>query len=289
MKSPLVSIIVPTKNSADNLNSLLYSLTKSSYGNFEIIINDDKATNDNTNTVIMKYLDKLRIVFIQENVSMSQARKKGVDHAKGEILLHLDSDMQVTPLLLRECVTILTGNIDLIVIPEESFGGTFWARCKWLEKRMYDGVAEIESVRCMRKKLYETVHGHNENMIFSEDKDLDLRLRQVTTRVGRSKNYLLHNEGSLKLMKNVLKKKNYSNTSNIYAEAHPKEYRWQRNPLNRYWIYLKKYRYGLKHPILYMGVFYMKTVEYVFVGISMIRVKKILLSIILNLLKQDLA
>lgn len=277
MKS-FISIIAPTRNSEMNLINLLDSLLDSNYKDFEIIINDDVISDDNTSELCKKYKSKgLKIIYKKENKSMAQGRKRGVDFSSGDILLHLDSDMKITPDLLSECVELIQNGADAIVIPEESFGTTFWAKCKWLEKKCYDGNINIESLRCIKTHIYKEIGGHNENMVFSEDKDLDIRVRESGYKITRSKNFLWHNEGDLYLLKTLKKKLGYSKTANIFAEIHPKEFKWQANPVNRYIIFLKNIKYLFIHPIIYFGMIYMKTLEYIFAfyGIILSKFKNI--------------
>jgi len=265
MNNPLVSVIVPTFNSYNNLKIFLNSFLFSKYRNFEIIINDDKKTNDKTADLIEEYLFKgLKIIYIKENILMAQARKKGAEYANGEILIFLDSDMKITENLLGECVKLINSEYDALVIPEESYGENFWAKCKWLEKKCYIGVEKIESLRCIKKDIYFKIGGHNEKMVFSEDKDLDIRVRKNNYKIGRTINYIYHNEGKLKLTKNLMKKFNYSKTANLFAIEHPKEFKWQINIINRYLLYIKNIKYLFIHPILYIGIFYIKTCEVFF-------------------------
>jgi arabinofuranan 3-O-arabinosyltransferase len=265
MPNPMVSVIVPTYNSHDNLKDFLESFFMSSYENFEIIVNDDLRSSDKSNELCNEYKQKgLDVKYFQENKSMAQGRKRGVDFSTGEILLHLDSDMKVTKDLLKECGELIVSGYDALVMPEESYGTTFWAKCKWLEKKCYENVEEIQSLRCIKKDVYVKVGGHDECMIFSEDKDLDIRVRDAGYKVGETKNFLYHNEGNLKLLKTLKKKLNYSNTANLFAEKHPKQFRWQANPVNRYIIFLKNIKYLFIHPLLYIGMIFMKTCEYVF-------------------------
>ncbi len=206
MKQPVISIIVPTKNSESNLQSLFNSLVASDFKDFEIIINDDVTSNDNTNSLVSEFKGKgIRAKYLKENKSMAQGRLVGAHFAKGSILLHLDSDMEVTPKLLAEIADKMKGGSDALVIPEESFGTTFWARCKWLEKKCYEGVEEIESLRAINRELYVKLEGHDESMVFSEDKDLDIRARAAGARVGRTSCILKHNEGDLSLLHSLKK------------------------------------------------------------------------------------
>ncbi len=273
MKS-LISVVIPTKNSANNLRNLLESLYFSNYKGFEIIVNDDVTSDDDTMDLCREYISRgLSIIYKKENKSMAQGRKRGVDFASGNIILHLDADMKTTPDLLSECIELIKSGFDALVIPEESFGTTFWAKCKWLEKKCYTGNIHIESLRCLKKEIYLNLGGHNEKMVFSEDKDFDIRVRQDGYKIGRTKNFLWHDEGDLKLLKTLNKKLGYSKTANIFAEVHPKEFKWQANPLNRYIIFFKNIKYLFKYPLLYIGMIYMKTLEYIFAFYGIMRNK----------------
>lgn len=269
--NPLISVIVPTYNSSKNLVTFLNSFLGSNYRNFEIIINDDIRSTDNTKEIIQEYVDKgLNVHYIKKNESMAQGRLMGASISGGSILIHLDSDMQVSPDLIGECVQNIITKYDALVIPEVSVGTTFWAKCKKMEKQCYEGIANIESVRCMKRAVYEGVGGHNPNMIFSEDKDLDIRIRNAGLTVGRCNNSIIHNEGELKLINTLKKKSGYSKTSNLFAMEHPVEYRWQANIFNRYLIFLKNISLGIEHPLIYLGMIYMKTWEYIAAGISIL-------------------
>ncbi len=258
-----ISIIVPTYNSSANLRILFESLLQSVNKNFEVIINDEKRTNDETPALINEFQNKgINITYIRENLSMAQGRKKGTEYAKGEFFFHVDSDMKLAPELLGECITLVHAGFDALVIPEESYGTTFWAKCKWLEKKCYEGVLEIESLRFLSRRAYENVGGHNPYLVQSEDKDLDIRVRKAGFNVGRTKNIIWHNEGSLTLIKAGSKKRFYAKTGYLYAKEHPLEYRWQRNIFNRYIIFLKNIKYLFQFPLIYIGLFIIKTYEF---------------------------
>ncbi len=269
-KSPLVSVIIPTYNSAGNLKLLLESLTKSENKNFEIIINDDKRTNDETSQIIEKFIHKMPIIYIHENRKMAQARKKWAEYANGNILFHVDSDMQITEGLIGEIIEKME-DYDALIVNEESFWTTFRAKCKWLEKRCYRGIREIESLRVVKKEVYQKLWGHDEKMVFSEDKDFDIRVGNAWYKVWRVEtNFLWHNEWDLKLWRTLKKKQGYSHTANIFAAKHSDAYRWQINIFNRYWIYLKNIKYLFRYPLVYLWMIRMKTCEFVAGGLGVV-------------------
>jgi glycosyltransferase involved in cell wall biosynthesis len=264
-RAPLVSVIVPTYNSASGLERLLASLQRSEYRRFEIIVNDDMRTSDPAKAVVASFRAQgLPVVYARDNRSRAQGRRSAARMATGTILLHLDSDMEVTPGLLGECAARLSGSCDALVIPERSVGTSFWARCRSLERQCYDQVDEIESLRCLTVSLYEDVDGHNEAMVFAEDKDLDLRVRRTGARVGRTRSQILHHEGEPSLRDLVRKRMYYVRTAAVFAREHPREFRHQVNPFVRGGLYLRRADLLARDPLTYAGMLFMKMCEALF-------------------------
>ena len=71
MKHPLVSVIVPNYNHAPFLEERINSILNQSYDNYELIILDDKST-DNSLEVIKKYRDHVRVsdVIVNEKIAV---------------------------------------------------------------------------------------------------------------------------------------------------------------------------------------------------------------------------
>jgi len=92
---PMISVIVPAYNRADEVEKFLYSFEKQSAKNFEIIIVDDGST-DNTKTVVETHKYKLDLkYFFHQNEGPGAARNLGMENAKGDILVFIDSDCTV--------------------------------------------------------------------------------------------------------------------------------------------------------------------------------------------------
>lgn len=264
---PKLSVIVPSKNSRINLGRLFTSLGNQGFKNFEIIVNDSLKTSDGTSELVKTFADSLRIIYFKENYSMAQARLVGARHANSPLLLHLDSDMQLQTNLIEQCVEFMA-SYDALVIPEESIGEGYWGKCKVLEKNLYQGIVQMESVRCIKRDLYEAVGGHDPELIFSEDKDLDIRIRKHGARIGRTFAKIIHNEGNPKFSDLINKKRLYSNTAPEFRRKHPEHYAWQVNPINRYIIFLRNYRYLFQDLPHYLGLYVLKTMEYTLSGFS---------------------
>jgi len=86
----LVSVIIPTYNSADFLKIAIDSVLQQSYSNYEILVIDDGST-DNTEELMRGY-SELVVYIKQSNQGVSAARNTGIKQAKGEFIAFLDAD-----------------------------------------------------------------------------------------------------------------------------------------------------------------------------------------------------
>lgn len=93
VKQQLVSIIVPIYNVETYLPKCLDSLINQTYSNIEIICVNDGSP-DNSSEILEKYAqnDKRIKIINQENKGLSGARNTGIENAKGEYILFVDSD-----------------------------------------------------------------------------------------------------------------------------------------------------------------------------------------------------
>ena len=97
---PLISIIVPVHNEAENLRELVPSLFTVLYGlgaTFEVLIIDDGST-DQTVTVLRDAAQpELRVVQLRRNTGQTAALMAGIRFSKGKILVSMDGDLQNDP------------------------------------------------------------------------------------------------------------------------------------------------------------------------------------------------
>ncbi len=91
------SIIVPVFNRPDEVDELLRSLTEQTEGGFEVIVVEDGST-QTCREVCRGYEGQLDIrYFMKPNSGPGQSRNYGVERAKGEYVIILDSDVVLPP------------------------------------------------------------------------------------------------------------------------------------------------------------------------------------------------
>jgi len=87
-----VSVIVPVYNSSKYLEECIKNVINQSYKNLEIIIVNDKST-DNSLSIINSFNDKrIKVINLKENSGVSISRNKGVEVSTGDYICFLDSD-----------------------------------------------------------------------------------------------------------------------------------------------------------------------------------------------------
>lgn len=99
--SPIISIITPSYNRADELGYLYTSLKNQTIDKklFEFIISDDGSTDD-TEKIVKSWQSEseFKIKFIkQKNQGPGSARNHGLKNVSGEIILFIDSDCEAHP------------------------------------------------------------------------------------------------------------------------------------------------------------------------------------------------
>ena len=88
-----VSVIIPVYNSEKFLKKCLESIMYQSFKEIEIIIINDGSTDRSLKIIEQFMLEDERIILInQKNQGVSVARNRGIEVAKGEFLLNVDSD-----------------------------------------------------------------------------------------------------------------------------------------------------------------------------------------------------
>lgn len=87
---PLVSVVIPTYNSANYISEALDSAIAQDYPELEIIVVDDGSA-DNTREIVSAYGDRVRLI-AQPNQGSAGARNKGIQHAQGKYIAFLDAD-----------------------------------------------------------------------------------------------------------------------------------------------------------------------------------------------------
>lgn len=202
---PLVSVVIPTYNSAQYLPETIESVLSQSWQDFEIIIVDDGST-DNTQEVVGAFnSNKIRYIRQENSGGPSRPRNVGIHHARGKYISLFDSDDLMSRNKLAEAVAflerysnlgLLFANFEVCNERGDAFPGTFLDEFqtfwdlpkqqvgeKWF---IIDSAVAYEhlffqnfigtSGTVVPKAVFLSVGGFDESIAGPEDRDMWLRI-----------------------------------------------------------------------------------------------------------------
>ncbi len=111
-KTPLVSIITPSYNQAEFLESAMLSVLNQNYPNLEYIVIDGNST-DGSQEIIQKYAGQLFWWLSENDDGQADAFNKGLQHANGKYIGWLNSDDLLLSGCIQEAVSIFESNPEL--------------------------------------------------------------------------------------------------------------------------------------------------------------------------------
>jgi chlorobactene glucosyltransferase len=130
----MVSVIVPARNEAENIVTVVRSILASTYQPFELIVVDDRSTDTTTEQVHSLGTDpRLRLLLGAELPAgwfgKPWACVQGYREARGDLLLFTDADTRHEPELLSRAVgALLTERAALVTVAPRQRCVTFWER-----------------------------------------------------------------------------------------------------------------------------------------------------------------
>jgi glycosyltransferase involved in cell wall biosynthesis len=99
---PLLSVVVPVHNEADNLTELhngLSRVLRSMGKKYEVVYVDDGSTDDSLKllSAISEVDETVTVIQLRRNFGQTSAMSAGIDLARGDILIFMDGDLQNDP------------------------------------------------------------------------------------------------------------------------------------------------------------------------------------------------
>jgi glycosyltransferase involved in cell wall biosynthesis len=221
----------------------------------ELVVVDNESS-DETRQIASRYADVVEIF----GPERSAQRNRGAQLARGDYLLFVDSDMTLSPRVVGDCLdAIHISGAPGVIIPETSAGSGFLARCRALERSCYVGDDAIEGARFFPREEFERVGGYDEALHAMEDWDVSLRIA-AGRQLARTTSYITHDEGDLRLVPMLAKKRYYAASSLPYWRKHGRSTFGQANLIFRP-AFLRNWRRLVRHPVLTFGFLSMKTLE----------------------------
>lgn len=172
-----VSIIIPNYNNAYFIKEVIARILKSTYKNIEIIIVDDKSTDDSVKIILDNFKNEIknkqiRLFLNSENKGTYYCRNKAILLSTGSYIFFVDGDDYIEPKLIERMYNWLSnpGNIE------------YWAyqrpftRIYMNEK--YEPLKTVKTpyyITIFRRQLYNYIGFYNDSR-FGADSELEERM-----------------------------------------------------------------------------------------------------------------
>ncbi|MBL7048419.1 MAG: glycosyltransferase family 2 protein [Nitrospira sp.] len=198
----MISIVIPTYNSARFMPVLMESIFKQAVKDMEVIIVDDCST-DNTVELVSKY--PTRVIVMEQNGGPSISRNRGVSEAKGDIIFFLDSDTELLDGSIQEVENYFKEKPDeecvIGICSTEALNPGFVPRYMAMFEyihligQQYKKVS-VFAPRCgaIKKELFQRVGGYDELYKGADVEDFELarRINKVSSIILNPKMMVKH-------------------------------------------------------------------------------------------------
>lgn len=264
-EQPLVSVIVPTKNSETTIEICLKSIKEQDYENVEIIVVDNYST-DRTRNIAVKYGAK----FYWKGPERSAQVNFGAKKARGKYIYRVDSDFVLQPDTIREAVeTCERYGYDAIVIHNTSDPSvSFWAKIRKVERDCYKNDELNVAARFWRKTVFSAVGEFDENLVAGDDYDFHNRLVEQGFKIGRIKAQEIHIGEPKTLVEVVRKHYYYGKNIHRFIKKNPEKALWQLSPLRA--SHVKGFLKFCRDPMLLTGFVIYQVARYAATTMGMI-------------------
>jgi glycosyltransferase involved in cell wall biosynthesis len=165
--TPRFSIIIPCYNQGAFLGECLASIARQTLAPFEVIVVDDGSTDPATIATLDELCVEPIVLVRQENRGLPGARNAGVARARGDFLLPLDADDQLTPDALEAYARAIAADpsVDIWYPDVEHFGleEDFWPAPEFNRWRQLDTNLMI-CASAIARRVFDGGVRYNESM-----------------------------------------------------------------------------------------------------------------------------
>jgi glycosyltransferase involved in cell wall biosynthesis len=193
MKSPLVTVAMPTYNQAKYLETAINSVINQTYSNLELVIVDN-CSSDSTDKILSNVGDpRVTVLKVSNKGSIAKSRNLILEKANGEWIAFLDSDDWWTYNKIESCAEHFQEGVDFIyhnlikVTGEQNRLHSKSINSRRLQKPIFqdlmiNGNCIATSSVVVRTSLLKRVGGMNESreMIGIEDFNTWLKISRIT-------------------------------------------------------------------------------------------------------------
>lgn len=250
-----VTVVVPTRNNIRTIEACLRSVVEQSHPDVELIVVDNHST-DGTPQVAERLADRV----ITAGPERSAQRNTGIEAARGEWVLWLDSDMILPPRTIALALeTARATGATGIALPERTIGEGFWTACRALERECYLDDPWLHNPRLVRREYLLGEGAFHTDMSGPEDADLRMKMRATGAGIELAPIIVDHDEGRLTVRDVMGKRYYYGRSIPAFAQEHEGAVGAQGKAVLR--SYVRNHRRLLQDPVHAAGMVALRAME----------------------------
>ncbi len=267
-RSPIVSVIITTKNSGSTLRKCLESIVNQSYydkSRIEIIVVDNHSVDD-TREIAQEFDAKVLIAGPERTAQVNL----GAQSAIGKYVYWVASDWVLDASVIEEAVLACEKwGYDAIAIHNVSDPTvSFWSKVRRFERDFYVSDPLIMTPDFFRRKMYLDLGGYNESLVACEEYEFHERIVKAGFRIGGIRGKEVHIGEPRNLREVVTKHYYYGKTLLKYIETDHSGSMKRLSPIRRGFV--KEWRRFLDDPVLTSGFLLYQFVRYTSVGLGLL-------------------
>src|SRR2546426_1662694 len=213
---PLVSVVIPSRNSARTIDDCLRSIILQSYKRIEIIMVDCSST-DST----IEIAQRMGALVISHDGERSVAKNLGAKFANGKYLFFVDADHKLGPEVIAACVKSVDGVDGVLINDQDISKDSRVSRLVASRRKILSYDPLNVAVRFVRRDVFDSVGGFDPGLYAGEDLDFHMRFLKLGFKMADSQSAEWH-LGSPVNLKGLLNRSLYYSSNNVkYASKNP--------------------------------------------------------------------
>lgn len=168
--APLVSVIIPSKNSRRTIADCLSSVISQSYKPVEIIVVDSFST-DSTKEIA----ERMGALVMSYGGGRSAQKNLGAKYAKGKYLYFVDADFILEPDVITNCVEAIEGADGVVIRNQDIARGSRASRLIAARRKVLSYDPLNVAVRFVRKEVFDRLGGFDSDLYVAMDTDFHRR------------------------------------------------------------------------------------------------------------------
>ena len=188
--TPLVSVVIPTRNRVPFLREAVASVLTQSLHGIELVVVDDASADGTWAWLEREQDDRLRPIRLDRHAERSKARNRGLAAVRGDFVMFLDDDDRLRPQALERLASLLAADSAAIAVVGARWRFVEWGdavriphprrparRVIWPE--LLFGWSAGSGQVLYRTAVVRQVGGYREDLDRREDRDLWLRVARM--------------------------------------------------------------------------------------------------------------